>query len=44
MCNVAGYVGNKAAAPVLLKMMARQEGFGGGYYSGIATIAGGELH
>ena len=44
MCNVAGYIGNKAAAPVLLEMMARQEGFGGGYYSGIATIAEGKLH
>ena len=44
MCNLAGYVGDDRAAPVLLEMMARQEGFAGGYYSGIATIADGKLH
>jgi len=44
MCNVAGYIGNKAAAPIMLEIMERQEGFGGGYYSGIATIADGKLH
>jgi glucosamine--fructose-6-phosphate aminotransferase (isomerizing) len=44
MCNLAGYVGDKAAAPILLEMTARQEGFAGGYYTGIATIAEGKLH
>ena len=44
MCNVAGYVGDRAAAPIMLDMMERQEGFCGGYYSGIATIAEGKLH
>ena len=44
MCNLAGYVGERAAAPILLEMMRRQEGFGGGYYSGIATVADGALH
>lgn len=43
-CNVAGYIGGQAAAPILLDMMERQEGFAGGFYSGIATIAGGTLH
>ena len=32
MCNIAGYIGSKDAAPILAKMMQRQEGFGGGYY------------
>ncbi len=31
-------IGKKEAAPKLLEMMARQEGFAGGYYTGIATI------
>ena len=43
-CNVAGYIGNQSAAPILLEMLERQEGFAGGYYSGIATIASGKLH
>lgn len=38
MCNIAGYVGNDRAAPILLEMMARQEGLDGGFYTGIATI------
>ena len=38
MCNIAGYIGKKNAASILLEMMARQEGFAGGYYTGIATI------
>ena len=44
MCNIAGYVGSKAAAPILLDMIARQEGLGGGYYTGIATICDGVIH
>ena len=44
MCNLAGYVGDEAAAPILLDMLARQEGFAGGYYSGIATIHEGKLY
>jgi len=44
MCNVAGYVGHAPAAPILLAMMEKQEGFGGGYYSGIATVADGRLY
>ncbi|MDF2725477.1 MAG: glucosamine--fructose-6-phosphate aminotransferase, isomerizing [Paenibacillus sp.] len=44
MCNIAGYVGERRAAPILIDMMRRQEGFGGGYYTGIATISEGKLH
>lgn len=44
MCVIAGYIGNKLAAPILLKMLRREEGLAGGYYSGIATIDNGELH
>ena len=31
MCNIAGYVGTKRAAPILLEMMKKEEGFAGGY-------------
>ena len=44
MCNLAGYIGKEQAAPILLKMIKDQEGFGGGYYTGIATIHEGKLH
>jgi len=44
MCNLAGYIGKDRAGPVLLKMIKDQEGFGGGYYTGIATINEGILH
>ena len=44
MCNIAGYVGERDAAPILLDMMSREAGFGGGYYTGLATMADGELH
>ena len=44
MCNIAGYVGTKPAAPILIDMLRREEGFGGGYYTGIATIHEGKLH
>ncbi len=43
MCNMAGYVGRKRAADVLIDMMRREEGFAGGYYTGIATIDGGKI-
>ena len=38
MCNIAGYVGSRPAAPILLEMMEREEGFAGGYYTGIVTV------
>ena len=44
MCNIAGYVGSKRAAPILIEMMRAQEGWGGGYYSGIATIHEEKIH
>ena len=44
MCNIAGYVGNRAAAPILLEMMRRQEGLCGGYYTGLATIHEGKIY
>lgn len=44
MCNIAGYVGEKAAAPILIEMLRRQEGLAAGYYSGIATIHEGKIY
>ena len=44
MCNLAGYSGTKNAAPILLEMLRRQEGFDGGFYTGIATIHEGKIH
>ncbi len=44
MCNLAGYIGKEQAAPILLKMIKDQEGFGGGYYTGIITVHEGKLH
>ena len=44
MCNIAGYIGDELAAPILLEMTERQQGFAGGYSTGIATIYDGELH
>ena len=44
MCNIAGYIGKRDAAPILTEMMKKQEGFGGGYYTGITTHDGTKLH
>ncbi len=44
MCNIAGYVGQRRAAPILLEMIRRQEGMAGGYYSGLATIHEGKIY
>lgn len=44
MCNLAGYTGTRQAAPVLLDMMRAQEGFGSGFYTGIATLHEGRIH
>ena len=44
MCNIAGYVGTKQAAPILLEMFRKEEGWNSGYYTGIATIHDGKLH
>lgn len=44
MCNIAAYVGEKRAAPILLEMMKREEGFEGGYSTGIATVHDGKIY
>ena len=44
MCNIAGYVGSKRAAPLLLEMLRRQQYFDGAMSTGIATIHEGKLH
>ena len=44
MCNIAGYAGNKQAAPILLEMLRRQEAFDAEMSTGIATIHEGKLH
>lgn len=44
MCNIAGYVGTKNAAPILIEMMKKQEGFNAGYYTGMTTVHNGKLH
>lgn len=44
MCNIAGYVGTKPAAPILIEMMRREEGWDAGFYTGIATVCDGKLH
>ena len=41
MCNIAGYIGKKQAAPILIEMMRREEGYAGGFYTGI-TVHNGE--
>ena len=43
MCNMAGYVGRKRAAEVLIDMMLREEGLAGGYFTGIATLDDGKI-
>ena len=43
MCNIAGYVGTKPAAPILIDMMRKQEGLDAGVYTGIATIHEGKI-
>lgn len=44
MCNIAGYAGEKRAAPILIEMMKRQEFYDGGMSTGIATIHEGKLY
>ena len=44
MCNIAGYVGARRAAPILIEMLKRQEFYDGGMATGIATIHEGKLY
>lgn len=44
MCNIAGYAGKQNAAPILLEMLRKQQGFDGGASTGIVTIHEGKLY
>ena len=44
MCNIAGYLGEKNAAPILLEMLRRQAPFDGDMSTGIATVHEGKLY
>lgn len=44
MCNIAGYIGNRPAAPILIEMLRRQEWLDGGLSTGIATIHEGKRY
>lgn len=44
MCNIAGYAGNRQAAPVLLEMLRKQQDFDGGLSTGVATVHEGKLY
>jgi len=44
MCNIAGYTGNKRAAPILIDMLRREQYIDGGMSTGIATIHDGKLY
>jgi glucosamine 6-phosphate synthetase-like amidotransferase/phosphosugar isomerase protein len=44
MCNIAGYVGERRAAPILIEMLRREQGFNAGFYTGIATLSEGRIH
>lgn len=44
MCVIAGYIGSRRAAPVLLDMLKREEGLAAGFYTGIATVHDGRLY
>ena len=44
MCNIAGYVGDRQAAPILIEMLRQEEGFDSGHFTGIATVHEGKLH
>ena len=44
MCTIAGYVGEKDAAPILIEMMKTLEGLDSGFFTGIATVHEGKLY
>ncbi len=44
MCNIAGYAGERRAAPILIEMLKRQEIYDGGGGAGIATVHGGRMY
>ena len=44
MCNIAGYTGEKDAAPILINMLSKEEGIDAGFYTGIATVHEGRIY
>ncbi len=44
MCVIAGYSGNKRAAPILIEMLRREQFFDGGKATGIVTIHEGKIY
>ena len=44
MCNIAGYAGDKQAAPILLEMIRKMQPYDGDTAVGIATIHEGKIH
>ena len=44
MCNIAGYLGDKQAAPILLEMLRKQQPYDGDMSTGVATIHEGKLY
>ena len=44
MCNIAGYIGDQQAAPILLEMLRKQEPYDGDMSTGIATVHEGKLY
>ena len=44
MCNIAGYAGNKQAAPILGEILRRQQYYDGNMSAGIVTYHEGKLH
>lgn len=44
MCNIAGYIGQKDAAPIIIEMMRKEEGWNAGRFTGYATVCDGKLH
>ena len=43
MCNIAGYVGEENATPILLEMIRKQEGLNGGFFTGLAVHDGSRI-
>ena len=44
MCNIAGYVGERDAAPILNEMLRAEEGIDAGFYTGLATVDEGKIY
>lgn len=44
MCNIAGYVGDRPAVPILVELLRKQEGIDCGFYTGLATMHEGKIY